>query len=67
MKYLIFSIICLLISIGSFITSCVFQVILSIEKYGVIFGHGNIVIPHWSLIFIAIGIIFAIIARIMGD
>ena len=65
--YLILVIICWIISIGSFITSITFQIILSIQKFGVIFGNNSIIIPHWSLSFIAGGVIFGILGYILGE
>lgn len=62
--YLILTILCFIISICSFLTSIIFQIVLSIQKYGVIFK-GVIIIPHWSLSFIAGAVIFAILGYIM--
>ena len=62
--YLILSIICFIISLISFIATIIFQIVLAIQKFGVIFGK-NIIIPHWSLSFIASAVIFAILGYIM--
>ena len=59
--YLVACIISLIISIGSFITTMVFQIILSIQRYGVIFGNNTVIIPHWSLTFIGSGVLFGIL------
>ena len=59
--YLIASILSWIISIGSFITTMVFQIVLSIQKFGVIFGNNTVIIPHWSLTFIGSGVLFGIL------
>ena len=64
--YLIASIISWVISIGSFITTMVFQMVLSVEKYGVIINSDVITTPHWSLVFIGSGILFGVIGYLFG-
>ena len=59
--YLVVCIISWIISIGSFITTMVFQIVLSIQRYGVIFGNNTVIIPHWSLAFIGSGVLFGIL------
>lgn len=59
--YLIASILSWFISIGSFITTAVFQIVLSIQRFGVIFGNNTVIIPHWSLAFIGSGVVFGIL------
>lgn len=64
--YLVVCIISWIISIGSFITTMVFQMVLSVEKYGVIINSDVITIPHWSLVFIGSGILFGVIGYLFG-
>lgn len=64
--YLVAYIISWVISIGSFITTMVFQMVLSVEKYGVIINSDVITIPHWSLVFIGSGILFGVIGYLFG-
>ena len=55
-----------ILSIGSFLTSTIFQIVLSIQKFGVIFGNNTVIIPHWSLAFIGSGVLFLVIAWLFG-
>ena len=64
--YLVACIMSWVISIGSFITTMVFQMVLSVEKYGVIINSDVITIPHWSLVFIGSGILFGVIGYLFG-
>ena len=64
--YLAACIISWVISIGSFITAMVFQMVLSVQRYGVIINSDVIIIPHWSLVFIGSGILFGIIGYLFG-
>ena len=64
--YLVACIMSWIISIGSFITTMVFQIVLSIQRYGVIFGNNTVIIPHWSLVFIGSGILFGVIGYLFG-
>lgn len=55
--FLILAIICVLSALACDVTVVVFQIILSLEKFGVIFGEG-ILMPHWSLALLAGNLLF---------